>query len=121
MGRGIVQNDKPNGLRFTLKQQFQMGAHFLMPFALVNGRPSLSRGIFQTAQEGIPGIREARRIHAHLGALGGRTGAHIRAPMESRGIKKPQLSGFRRLTPIRLRDVMTAQGAGNRFFLKGSA
>ncbi len=94
MGRGIVQHHNPKGVRIGVKQHVQVRADLLVPFAAMNGIQPLSRGIFQTAQKSVPGIRKPRRIHPYLGALGGITVADIRTPMEICCVKKPQSSGF---------------------------
>ena len=107
MGRGIVQNDKPNGLRFTLKQQFQMGANFLMPLALIKSIQPLTRGIEQTAEQGIPGILFPGRLDPALTPLGHVTVAHIRTPREIRDVKIDQFGWLGWLTPIGFGDIMT--------------
>ena len=117
MPRGIIQDHDPNGLSIPLKQELQVRAYFLMPRARMDGIESLPGGIFQTAEEGVPGIRHARRIDAQLRALRDIPVANVRAPMPVGGIEIDQSRGFGRLTPIGLRQIVTRQRAIGGFFL----
>ena len=83
----IIQDDEPKRVRFTLQQPFKMGANFLMPLALVNGIQPFTRGIDQTAKQGIPGILFSWRVDTALTSLGHVTVANIRTPMEIRDVK----------------------------------
>lgn len=118
-GRGTIQPHNPKGVRRGGSEHFQMSLDFLMPFAFLNGIPPLTRRVFPTAKEGIPGIRQAGRIDAHLRPLEHRLVADIRTPMQSRAVKQCQLRRSHGLTLIRVRDIMAGQRARRRFFLRG--
>ena len=91
MGRRIVQDHNPKDVRGTLKQELKVSLDFLMPFPLMDGIQALTRGVFQTPEEGIPGIVGPGGLHTALTALRHITVAHIRTPMHIGGIEKREL------------------------------
>jgi hypothetical protein len=119
MSRCVVQYDNPQGVRITVEEAFKVRPDLLMPFPLVNRIQPFAGRIFETPQEGIPGILDARRLNPALLTVRDIAVSHIRAPMEISRIKKRQSGRYWGAVQNRLRglrDIMAGQFPRDGFF-----